>query len=629
MRNQEIQNKQDSPKEDIPVNKCNAVKPVEKELSNAAGFLKRNWHYIFLVFILLLFTVNTAVFISKDRSPLISESSTHLMYALDSLLTMGSMKFTQWYYFNNDYPPLVYIITGIFFKIFGISIQTALWSLFPFSLLFIVSVFLTGEHFGGKAGAVASMLIAASNVPFLNFSHIYALDVPQAALTSISFLFLLKSETFTKKTYSYLFGIFLGLSLLCRINSIFFMLGPLVILFLYLSLRGWKVFLLGSAITASFCGLVIYFLLPALKNRNNPEVLIKMVPANFFVFFIFLVILVLLIFIMKNRLLNNFSPSEKDNTDKILTGTRALIISLIISLPFYLWNLPLLMRKMAEHIQILDSASAFRENLSNIHSFFPFILFLVIAGIVSFILRKRQIPDFIMLVSMGLSGLILTSIAAGSISRFLITEVLALAVLGGYWIQYTRQFRFPLLAIIFAFSIIPLCSIFFSPGIPLNYQEIDIRESRSLLFPNPVLPANPDPDRFKTYQVAEEIKAKYKNSNDESESPVLYFYYSDAFLDMNKPMRDYLTDAYSMIVARILQYDGIPVSLYKSGNVNPGYFLAENKDKPCFLIVGYEDKSFPEEIAWQTKNLYNRNTQFVGKYAVMGKKAVAVYIVYP
>lgn len=625
----EPQHKQDSPKEEITVAKCDAKKPAAKGVSNAAGFVKKNWHYIFLAFILFLFTMNTAAFISKDRSPLISESSTHLMYALDSLLSMGTMKFTQWYYFNNDYPPLVYILTGIFFKIFGISIQTALWSLFPFSLLFIVSVFLTGEHFGGKTGAVASMLIASSNVPFLNFSHLYALDVPQAALSSISFLFLLKSEFFSGKTCSYLFGIFLGFSLLCRFNSIFFMLGPLLILFCYLCFRSWKVFLLGNLIAASFSGLILCFLAPALKHMNRPDLLIKTVPSNFLAFLIFLTVMASLVYIVEKRLPLLPAASDKYPAGKILTGTKALLISLIISLPFYLWNLPLLMRKMAEHIQILNIPSAFRENLSNIHSFFPLIIFLTAAGIIFIFVRKKKIPDFILLISMGLSGYILTSIVAGGISRFLITEVMVLAVLGGYWIEYSRPFKLPLLAMIFAFSILPLCSFLFSPGIPLSFQEIVVQESKTPLFLDPVLPAYPDPDRFRIYQIAGEIKAKFENREESYKSSALYFYYSDDFMDMKKPMSDYLIDTYSMNLTRILQFRGIPVNIYQSGNVSPGYFFLENRDKPVLLIVGYENKTFPEEIAWQTKNLYNRKIEFVGKYGIMGKKAVAAYIAYP
>lgn len=629
MNNPEQEKIENSPSEGEIITEFNAHIPAAEESTDAAGFMKKNWHYFFLVFILLLFTVNTAAFISKDRSPLVSESSTHLMYALDSFLSVSTMKFSQWYYFNNDYPPLVYILTGVFFKIFGISIQTALWSIFPFSLLFIISVFFICEHLGGKAGAVASSLIAASNVPFLNFSHIYALDVPQAALTSVSFLFLLKSRFFEKKIFSYLFGIFLGLSLLCRINSIFFMLGPLVVLFLFLSLRGWKVFITGILITASFSGLIMMFLIPALKNRGDLNILMKAVPSNFLIFFIFLVVLFSIVNFIEKRLHIIFSPPEKDNARKIIMGTKTLLISLVISLPFYLWNLPLLMRKMAEHLRILDSSSAFAENLSNICSFFPLIIFLVVTGIVFVFIRKKQVPDFVLLISMGVSGFVLTSLAAGSISRFLVTEVMVLAVLGGYWIDYTRQLKLPLLAMIFAFSVLPLCSIFFSPGIPLGYQEIDIRPSKTLLFFEPVLPANPDPDRFRTYQVAGELKKKFERKNGKFKSPAIYFCYSDEFLDMNKPMRDYLIDAYSMIIARVLQFDGIPVSDYKSGNLPPAYFLKENRNTPLFLILGYEDKSFTEEIVWQTENLYERKVEFVGRYGIIGKKAVAVYIAYP
>ena len=195
-------------------------------------YIKNNWHFMFLVILLVFFTIHTAFFISNDRSTIAGDSHTHLRFARDSYVSMWNKEHSEGIgYFDTHYSPFVYMITGIFFKLFGLSISSALWSIYPFSVIFIIALFFTGLHFGGKSGAVAVTLIGASNIYFINYSHLYMLDVPHLAFTSLAMLFLLKSEMFKKLFYSYLFGVSLGIAILCRSNTVYFVFGPLVVLF--------------------------------------------------------------------------------------------------------------------------------------------------------------------------------------------------------------------------------------------------------------------------------------------------------------------------------------------------------------------------------------------------------------
>ena len=583
-----------------------------------------------LVLLLLLFTVNAVEFISRDRSPLVLESINHLKLTLDCYNSIG--KRSDWNYWINTYPTFVYIVTGVFFKIFGVSIKTAIWSIYPFSVVFLVSIFFIGMHFGGKAGAAASLSIAVANVAFVNYSHLYCLDIPQAAMLSLSFLFLLKSECLKKKLYSYLFAITMGLSIMCRFDAVFFLVGLFVALFAYYAFRSFRLFLLSISFILPVMGLVAYILGYSLKNKHNFEVLKMMVKHNMLVLLCFVLVSILAILVIEMKYINKFPDKEKEYVKGILTGAKVIIISLVVSLPFYINNMHFLMQKLDIHIRDLHVSSNYRENLYNIHSFFPLIFLLVFIGIVFIFIRKKQVFDFILLISMGVLGFFMVTHFGGAFPRFLFTEIAVIAVLGGYWMEYTGYLKFPLLAFVFGYAIVTPGSLFVSPGIPLQYQEFEggIRYE-SLVYLKAYNHVSPDPDRLKLFQITEDLNKKFKHRKNQKTS-LLYFYYTKKFMDIRQPKyRDlpgHLFDVYSTNAARILEYDGLKVLPHKSDCMEPGHFIRENRDKPVFLLVGYEDRQVIDNVMKQIENI-NREVEFVGRYGILGKKKINVYIIYP
>lgn len=592
-------------------------------------FVKRFWHYIILVFILLLFTANAIEFMSRDKSPQVLESINHLKLTLDCYNSIS--KKSDWNYLTNTYPTLVYLVTGLFFRIFGVSITTAVWSIYPFSVIFLVSVFFIGMHFGEKSGAVASLSIAAANIFFLNYSYIYALDIPQAAMLSLSFLFLLKSENLKNKLFSYLFAMTMGLSIMCRFDAIFYLAGLFIALFIYFAFRSFRIFILSAAMTLPVMGLVTYFLGFSLKNRNDFEVLKGMVWHNMLVLLCFVLVAIFTIFMIEKKYISAFSDGEKEYVKRILTGARVIVISLIISLPFYIYNMHYLMQKLTIHLGDLHVSHNYHENYQIIYSFFPLIFLLVFIGIVYIFIRKKQVFDFILLISMGLSGFLLVTHFGGPFPRFLFTEITVMAVLGGYWMEYTGYLKYPLQTFVFGYAIISLGSLFVSPGVPLLYQEIEAGiRYEPLFYLQSDFHVSPDPDRYRVYQIGTDLKKQFRNGNGQKH-PSLYFYYTDKFLDIRQPMyKDlpgHMFDVYSMNIVRVLEYEGIPVLHYRSGNNNPDAFLRENRENPVFLLVGYEDRRVVDDLMNQMEN-HHPDTKFVGRYGIMGKKKISVYIVY-
>lgn len=613
---------------------------MEKEERKKQHILKKigdNWHIIFLFFLILVFTLNNYHFIANDRSPLPSDSGVlHIPQAMTIYQSVKNRQFTG--LFRSEYPPLVYIVTYVFIKIFGLSLKTTLWSIYPFSVLLIIMFFAVGNHFGGKFGGAAAALIGSANCFLINFSHIYMLDVPHAAVVALMFYFLLKSEVFEKPLYSYLFGIAMGLSLLTRFTSAFLIIGPLLVLVVYLAFQGIREFLITVFTGGCLGGMLLYLLSLSRENIRYSEHENIFLGRSFLVLFPVCIALLLLIYVADKFLLNKLDEKKKKNIHKIFLGTRAIIIGLLVAMPYYLYAAgPLMLRFLGHHKrhQILTFSilgERLTKNLFYIHAFFPFIFILAFIGLMFFLVRRKKALDFTMIISMGLTGLIFTSLMAVTFNRYLMGEILVLAVLGGYWVGYAWKFKFPVLAFIFACSMLTICFPFYSPEEPLRDDEAYIVETKEkkFFYLEPCYPTNPVPDRMKLYKLAGDIKQKYRKSlKGKYPDFEVHFNYTENFA----PENDYLIrDAYGLILSYILRYSGMPLPPGNFVDRSPPMdYVKKQKKRPFFFVFGYVNIDCPEKIIKKFEEEHGRKIEPVSRYCTdsVSRKKINLYLVYP
>ncbi|MCD4786530.1 MAG: glycosyltransferase family 39 protein [Candidatus Eremiobacteraeota bacterium] len=611
-----------------------------KENQKKQNILKKlsdNWHIIFLILLILVFTLNNYHFIANDRSPLPSDSGVmHLLRTLKTYSSIENMKMTGLLRF--DYPPLVYIVTYILIKIFGLSIETALWSIYPFSVLLIIMFFAVGNHFGGKTGGVACALIGTANCNFINYSHLYMLDVPHAAIVALMFYFLLKSKAFEKPVYSYLFGVAMGLSFLTRFTSTLFIAGPLLVLVIYLAVQGIREFLLTILAGGCLGGMLFYLLSLSRENMHHSQHENIFLGKSLIVLFIVCIILFIITFVIGKFLLNKIDEKKKKNIGKILLGTRAIIIGILLAMPYYLYAAaPLMGRFLGHHKrhEIFTMAilkGRLIRNIYYIHNFFPFILILVIIGLVFFLVRRKKALDFIMLITMGITGLIFTSFIAFEFNRYLMGEILVLAVLGGYWVEYAGKLKFPALAFVFAYSMLTICFPFYSPDVPMRDDEayiVGIRKKK-FFYLDSYYPTNPVPDRMKLYMITEDIEKKY-NESIKGNYPNfdIYFYYSDKFA----PQKNYfIIDSYRIVLEQILRFAKMPIP--EGGFIDlspPRDYVKKHKKLPFYMILGYVDSAYPKRIVEMIQSEHQRKVEMVASYCTDGvsRKKINLYVVYP
>jgi len=610
--------------------------------------VKDHWHILFLFALILLYTISNASFISHDRSPLVADSFGHLRNAITSYKTIpDKMGFYDWDHLKYMYPPLLYLCTSLFFKIFGVSIPTAIWSIYPFSIILIITFFAVGNHFGGRFGGIAAALIGAGNCYFINHSHIYFLDVPQASLIGLSFFFLLKSEIFERKLFSYLFGISAGLAMLSRPTSIFFIIGPLLILVIYFACRSLRVFL-ATMLFGTGIAIIPFLLLRLIRSES----ITRNIDVAFYLlgFYLSITLLLMLTTLVRTKLMEFFREKNREVAGRLLTGIRVILLFLVIFMPYYISGL----QQYRDYYSIcrgsiknlgLPAATYIRWNIQTnvnfIQDFFPIIFLLALIGLIVILIRGKQLWDFALLLSMGISGLVLTSVYGITFVRYLLAEILVFAVLGGYWIEYAGKLKFLIIAFLSSYTILSLAFPLYSPNVPDKWDNIvspvpnfhghsSYSRVLSSLSLEPTYPVNPYPDKTKLFRISDDIEKKYRNSlRNKYRTFGIYFLHDEFYICDN--WRD-VEDFYEPKVKLILLFKGIspaePHKLWRK-RASVEEYLLENKSIPVFLIIGHRYQEYPEHhIQWIKKDL-NRKTEKISTYVGIDEIMLDVYVVYP
>ncbi len=176
------------------------------------------------VCIAVLFLFLNYCFINWDNSSVNSDYHLFRGYQFYSGTILDSYRNLR----ENPFPPLAYMVSSLFWYMTGFSYKWGLLSFQVFSLIFILSMYGIGYKFGGRWGAVCTGFLAAASPYVMNYSRLYFLDFPQTAMTALSFWLLLKTENFSHRKYSILFGIVFALSMMTKWSSLIFLIFPVL-----------------------------------------------------------------------------------------------------------------------------------------------------------------------------------------------------------------------------------------------------------------------------------------------------------------------------------------------------------------------------------------------------------------
>jgi len=188
--------------------------------------MKRYWEISLLIIICLIIGSNI-VWIILDESPplwdMAGHSSRAALYA--QLLSQG--KFVEILNYDTIYPPLPYLITAIFFLIFGWHVDIPQYSLLFWLIIFAGSLYsLTKTLSQNRIVALLSVILALLFPLLAHFTRIYTLDFPLVAIITACFAALVKTKYFSDQKWSIFFGLLVGFALLTKWTAIIFLIAP-------------------------------------------------------------------------------------------------------------------------------------------------------------------------------------------------------------------------------------------------------------------------------------------------------------------------------------------------------------------------------------------------------------------
>jgi len=408
---------------------------------------------IFLI--LFIFIFQMIVYINMDVAP--SFTDAHYMRTLDYLdyFSNPSQKNIP----THEYPPLTYFVSFIFLRVLGISLKSARLSLIVFAVIYILSMYGIGKEFGDEVSGIAVCALSVSSPHILLFSRMFFLDFPQTAMTALVFYLVLKSEYYRNTLFSILVGAMLGLSMITKWSTIFFIFLPLI----------WSV-----------VPSLIDILKSAFKRKNRKKIIFPL-----------------------SECANNVPPAnEGDKNSPLSEGGRRgeqeksqlseknthpynksiinfiiiCLLSLLIFTPWILYNLNAVRTKVFLDFTHYhkDVPRTFFSALTFLKFSFNYAIVFVIIGLVYIFIKRKDIFRNIILPLNIIFSLLIILKTGYPHSRYILSFVIFMAALGGWWICYTGKIGKVLTIFIVILSLISMTGwLIFPDESPL--QEIDTR----------------------------------------------------------------------------------------------------------------------------------------------------------
>lgn len=130
-------------------------------------------------------------------------------------------------------PPFFYIASGLFLSLFrDISIDLAVMVNSFFMLILILAVYKTGVFFKDRNLGIMSAFIVTMLPGVFAFSRVLMPEFALMSFVALAFMALLYSKSFTKRGFSLLAGVSMGLGALIKLSYPFFVICPLIVAFI-------------------------------------------------------------------------------------------------------------------------------------------------------------------------------------------------------------------------------------------------------------------------------------------------------------------------------------------------------------------------------------------------------------
>lgn len=233
-------------------------------MAKLQGALKNYWLLVLMIF--LFWGILNIIWAWQTQTIPHTDMARHLYASLiyDQNVNLANIhrSLVTWIDGYEYYPPLVYVLTKPFYRLFGYSIFGALTSNLLWLGILIFSTYGIAKNlWNKKVGLTAVLILAATPILVAQFKE-YMLDGPLIAWVALSVYLLIKSENYSKQSYNLLLGVILGLGMLLKWTYIGFVIFPVLYFFVLavsqsLKEKKWQnifnfIFVVITAVAISF-----------------------------------------------------------------------------------------------------------------------------------------------------------------------------------------------------------------------------------------------------------------------------------------------------------------------------------------------------------------------------------------
>lgn len=397
---------------------------------------------------LLVFLFIAAFFLSNfwwlklNQSPPVGDEPLHLTGSYRALADLQNGRTGDFLFpTKRYYPPLILQFSSLFYLLLGRSHTTAVISLALFWFILIYSAYLIGGRlFGPTAGLLAAMasVVCPGNSTFLGK---YLLDIPLAAMITLSFYLLLKSEKFTRPLWTYLFFAVCGLGMLTKWTFALFLAPPFLYTLgeiIYLNLKDKEkkretLIILAAAGVLLAAGAGVFMkTCPAFENK----LYLKKAAVTAILYSAGWLILFILSFIIKNR-------------NSLMEAIRGVFLSLSICSGFYLINFISiklqLFHGLSEGVAEGDTYSLFEFFVVRFARFYIGIIWLIILflGLAWYFIAEKKSRDKNLLIFSILSIFIILYALPNKDTRYFYSLAGLMAPVLTFWVTRIKvpEFR--------------------------------------------------------------------------------------------------------------------------------------------------------------------------------------------
>jgi 4-amino-4-deoxy-L-arabinose transferase-like glycosyltransferase len=227
--------------------------------------------HILLGTALLYLCMANVIWILNDSRPPFWDMAYHQAKAIqvyDAVRSQGLAGLLEISHLTGFYPPLFHSVVAIFFALSGKSIHSGAWANLPAIAILLFATYGLGKRLLAPGAAAIGAVLVSFFPLMLWLSREALLDYWLAALVTLAMLCLYRTENFSKRSESFLFGLVCGLGMLTKWTFPLFLAFPAI----WAARKNWKnasIAALTAAVVSAFWYLPQWSSLSSFFNINQ------------------------------------------------------------------------------------------------------------------------------------------------------------------------------------------------------------------------------------------------------------------------------------------------------------------------------------------------------------------------